>query len=301
MFRRSLLISTAFASGMAGAAYASDPLGSLPQMGAPAVDGVNLKADFFLGAIRERTLLGSSSGAIGGASASFTMPVGHSFGLQLDGVVAGRDGDPKIGGAAHLFWRRPDQGLFGLYGSAKGFEGGDASRLRGGLEGEFYAGRFTLSGVAGYERTNAPSVTVGAIPGFNIVDLGGRSRVFAMTDASYYAHDNWKLSAGYRYISGVHVGALGTEYMFQSQGGAAYSVFLEGRVGENRYAAAWGGLRVYIGASDKSLLRRHREDDPRNWLTEDVYAPRGVDQGRVATKYSAIKLPCGCGPFLCDP
>lgn len=297
MFRHSLLISTALASGVAGAASAAEPLASPPQFALPAVDGVNVKGDLFFGASRERTLLGTATPPVGGAAGSFTMPLGHSFGLQVDGVAASKDGEPVVGGAAHLFWRRPDLGLFGLYGSAKSFDAQDVTRVRAGAEGEVYAGRFTLSGVAGYERTNAPAATVGAIPGFNILDLGGRTNFFAMANASFYAHDNWKLTAGYRYIAGIHAGALGTEYMFRSNAGAAYSVFLEGRAGENRYAAVWGGLRVYFGQRDKTLIRRHREDDPANWLMEDVYGPRGVRQGSQAIKPPPV---CSCGPCYPD-
>lgn len=39
----------------------------------------------------------------------------------------------------------------------------------------------------------------------------------------------------------------------------------EGRVGEDSYHGVWGGVRFYFGQKDKTLIRRHREDDPTNW------------------------------------
>ncbi len=190
-----------------------------------------------------------------------SLPLGHSFGLQIDGLLGLRDGEFAGGGAAHLFWRRPDQGLIGAYGSLFRHGAQDVTRSRLGLEGELYLGRVTLVGLAGYEHTSGPNGLAGVIPGFNVFNTGSESRFFGLANFNYYATDNWKFTVGYRYTSGISVGALGTEYLFQSGSGNAVALFLEGRVGENKYAAAWGGLRVYFGAKDKPLIRRHREDD----------------------------------------
>ena len=46
------------------------------------------------------------------------------------------------------------------------------------------------------------------------------------------------------------------------------SLFVEGRAGD--YTGVWGGLRFYFGQSDKSLIRRHREDDPIEWTPESL-------------------------------
>ena len=40
------------------------------------------------------------------------------------------------------------------------------------------------------------------------------------------------------------------------------ALFAEGRIGEDDYHGVWGGIRFYFGQKDKSLIRRHREDDP---------------------------------------
>lgn len=118
-------------------------------------------------------------------------------------------------------------------------------------------GRVTLVGLADFERTNASSRFVGVIPGFNVFDFGSRSRFFN-ANLNFYADDNWRISIGHRFTAGIHAGAVGTEYLFRSGGGTAMSAFLEGRAGQNRYAAVWGGFRVYFGAKDKTLIRRLR-------------------------------------------
>jgi len=33
-------------------------------------------------------------------------------------------------------------------------------------------------------------------------------------------------------------------------------------VGDNEFATVYGGIRFYFGGPEKSLIRRHREDDP---------------------------------------
>jgi len=46
------------------------------------------------------------------------------------------------------------------------------------------------------------------------------------------------------------------------------SAFVEGRVGENNNNSVWGGLKLYFGPTDKSLVARHRRDDPGNYTTD---------------------------------
>ena len=37
---------------------------------------------------------------------------------------------------------------------------------------------------------------------------------------------------------------------------------LDGRLGEDGYTSVMAGVSLYFGGEDKSLIRRHREDDP---------------------------------------
>ena len=46
---------------------------------------------------------------------------------------------------------------------------------------------------------------------------------------------------------------------------------------------ALGGARVYIGMPDKSLIRRHREDDPAGLLPDDLYSVVGDSHCPIGT------------------
>ncbi len=171
-----------------------------------------------------------------------SVPLAHSFGLQLDGVI-GQIASKTYGhGAGHLFWRDPAIGLLGGYTSWTVWDSIDS--YRSGVEGEYYAGRFTASGVLGYE--------------WGDVDNG----VFSIEDLSFYANDDFKLSVGHRFSKEIgHSLALGAEYQFLKTRNVGYAAFVDGRIGENDYQSIFAGIRLYFG-QDKSLIRRHREDDP---------------------------------------
>lgn len=68
----------------------------------------------------------------------------------------------------------------------------------------------------------------------------------------------------HRHIAERHATALGGEFQLpQTLLDHGVSNFAEHRIGEDDYKGIWAGARIYLGDS-KSLLRRHREDDPRN-------------------------------------
>jgi hypothetical protein len=52
-------------------------------------------------------------------------------------------------------------------------------------------------------------------------------------------------------------------------------------VGEDDHSTVWVGLRFYLGGEDKSLIRRHREDDPNDpapGLSQLAASGTGVQQ-----------------------
>ncbi len=254
----------------------------------PAVDGINGKISGFGGWLDNggRDIFVTPAGAafalptpnrsqgLFGANGSISIPLGQRFGLQIDGQASSARGAFVGGGAAHLFTRDPAVGLLGLYGSAtrnNAFGGSNIYRLGG--EAEAYFGRFTISGTAGWEQTQSGSRFVGTVPGFNVFDLGGRrSRFYDMVDLSFYPTDNWKVSVGHRFVGGNHMAAFGTEYLVSLGGGTAASAFVEGRIGDRNNRAVFGGLTIYFGQKDKTLIRRHREDDPPNRLIDDMFS-----------------------------
>ncbi len=213
-----------------------------PRSSLPAVDGINGKLSFEHGI--------DGDGSLGGTG-SLTVPLGHAFGFQLDVGVVDREHDTLddatvYRGAAHLFWRDPSKGLIGLFGDYIHFdlyEGFDV--YAGGVEAAVYFDRLTLHGVVG--------VTEG-----DFVD----SEFFSRARLTFYPTDDLSIHVGHAYAHDEHRMLFGAEWGFAGRAGAATSLFLQGDLAEDGDTSMLAGLRLYLGQRDKSLIRRHREDDP---------------------------------------
>ncbi len=252
-----------FALGLGTAVSAAD-LGSIaPAPGAPPVDdlpavsGINGKVSGFGG--WENYDLGTDGGLFG-VDGSFSIPLGQMFGFQADGMISSLDGNFIGGTAGHLFWRNPAAGLVGLYGSWVTRDDSGVDTWRIGVEGEFYSGPITIQGVVGYEGAD--------VPAFILLD---DEDVFAYADLAYYATPVLRVAAGYRRLNGLDMAALGAEWQLPTDFIGGTSLFAEGRIGEDDYVSVWAGLRVYLSAENKTLIRRHREDDPFDWLSNNIF------------------------------
>lgn len=257
MKHRDLFVTTALVSGMlcSATAYGADlyleGTPAEPTM-IPAVSGVNGKLAISGGEFDDDTF-GTLTGAI-------SVPLGMRYGLQADGILGTRDGEFVGGGAAHLFWRDPTTGLLGLYGSYTHREDFDGSVSRLGVEAEYYWNNWTAKTLVGAEFVDAGSQFAEPDDDF-----------FAFTDIAYYLNDDFEVSVGHRYTADRNALALGVEYQLdQDVFSSGVSLFAEGRIGEDDYQAVWGGIRVYFG-DEKSLMRRHREDDPDGYGDEDLF------------------------------
>ena len=225
-------------------ALASEPTQAPERAGQslPAVDGANSKLSF-IGAVD-----GSETfGAVG----AVTVPLGHQFGLQFDGAAANVDAGPigdigVVGGAAHLFWRDPSKGLIGGYtklSHADVFGGLTTFSLA--AEVAVYRGRLTVEGIAG-------------VSGGDV-----ETDFLSIAMAKYYVTDQLALQIGHAYQHSQHALLMGAEWALPSSKGATTaSLFVNGHVTETGYSGALAGLRFYFGQHDKTLIRRHREDDP---------------------------------------
>jgi len=220
--------------------------------GACAVSQVNGKISADAGQTRDAGRKGrknkSRKGGLFQGAASLSIPLNCSYGFQLDAAVGSLDGKSTGGAAAHAFTRNPDSYLLGAYGEYSAVGNNDI--WRAGAEAEYYLNNITLSGLVGYENSNRTS-----------------GDVFAAVDAALYATENFRITAGYRRFLDIDAAAFGAEYQFT---GSAASVFVSGQVGDKKHRTVLAGLRFYFGGTDKSLIRRHREDDPFNRLNELV-------------------------------
>jgi len=224
----------------------------------PAVDGINAKIDGFGGG-------GNHTNGFYGTSGSLSVPLAQQWGLQIDGGVGSDKGTGAYGGAGHLFWRDPSIGLLGAYGSYSHWNGIETATFghisantgRFAAEGEYYCSRWTLSGLVGVETVSVNAAVVSGLPALSVPN-----RFFDSISASYYVTDNFKLSAGHLYTFDTHFLTWGSEYGVALGGGRMASLFAEGWIGEHGNNGVLAGLRVYFGQHDKSLIDRHRQDDP---------------------------------------
>jgi hypothetical protein len=258
----------------------------VPETQMPAVDGANWKAGGLGGTLADRALYAFQG--------SYSLPLGYTYGLQLD-AIAGSYDDRFVGAAAaHLFTRDPSRGLLGLFASVTHwdrFGGLNVGHFAG--EFEIYYGRWTLQAVAGVETGNSGSQTVGnLIESFDIP-----TRFFDKVNLAYYLNDNWKAFVGHRYVGGKNALALGSEYALRINGPTMGALFVEGRIGEEDFKGIWGGVRFYTGQKDKTLIQRHRQDDPIEWNPETLF---GITNNQQNTTVPPSNKKPPCPEFPCN-
>lgn len=263
----------------------------------PAVDGLNGKLDVFGGAGQSNALSINSIGAlspytsvyslnwngIGGAVGTVTVPLGHKFGGQID-LGSGAFGDRANGsGAGHLFWRDPDYGLAGIYGS--GFYSsvyGGATQWNAAGEFERFIGPITARGLLGIQ--GFAFNTISAENQYFVLVQTPRQpdRFFDKLQLTYYPLDDLALSLGHIYTRGFNGIHGEIEYLLSEFRGTptAPAVYISASYGWNDSSNVMAGLRVYFGNHDKSLIRRHREDDPKTDALTNMFAFIAAGQQR---------------------
>ena len=248
MAARSQFWAIAFGATLAVALLAG-PTVDAAWAGDAAVSDVNFKVSGFGGQLNP----GDGARGLGGIAASLTLPAGHSFGLQFDGAFAKVGGDDFYDAGAHLFWRDPGQGLFGLYaGYAHLNTLGGLTTRRIGVETERYSGKLTFEGAVGYENGDAAN------------------GVYGHAKLDYYWTPNLMTSSGFTY-EGAGYYSSKAEYQIRSDDSASVSLFANSDWHANDNYQVLGGLKIAFGKS-MSLIDRHRKQDPANYLDPDLIA-----------------------------
>ncbi len=261
--------------------FSDKPIAWVPSSG-PAVDGLNGKLDIFGGSVARHGFYGTSGSA--------TVPVAREYGVQFDGMLGSYRNSFLGAAGVHAFWRDPGRGLLGVYGSYAYLDRLGGARVgHFGIEGAVYLGRWAFEGVLGVESGNSVTGTIAGVT--ETIDL--KTRAFDRLDVAYYATDNLRLSIGHRYLGGRNLLALGGEWAFATPRNTMASLFAEARLGNSDSSSAWAGLRVYFGQHQKTLIRRHREDDPLNGLSDQAAA-----FGNASGSSPANTITCGPGQRL---
>lgn len=177
---------------------------------------------------------------------ALSTPLDCLYGLQIDGLVAQSHGDTTLAAGVHLFARDPQRYLLGFYGDISSSDVSDSARL--GVEGELYFDKLTLSGAGGWENN----------------EVFSDDKYFGIGQLSFYPNNNLKLSAGIAHTSGESFATFGSEWQPQS---SPVSLFAQGATNGDDFHSINGGIRIHFGGEQKSLIRRHREDDPDIFLS----------------------------------
>jgi hypothetical protein len=209
-----------------------------------AVSGVNAKASGSGGFFDSD----ANDGERVQGEASLSLPLGCLLGLQLDAGFGDLGGDDAGGVAAHLFMRDPNQYLLGAYGSYSVIDGVDVWRV--GAEAQLYLDNISFEALAGFENADVTS-----------------DDFFTASNVAFYPTDDLRLSLGYQHFQEVDAATAGFEWQVDGLG-LPVSLFANGAVGDNHFATAYAGVTLYFGGEEKSLIRRHREDDPDNAVME---------------------------------
>lgn len=201
------------------------------------------------------------------AKGAISVPLSQQFGLQLDAGYLGSEvdftgGTPAIsdrdltayGIGGHFFWRDSNKGLLGLYAdyvdyelenSPAGFNEFSTSRLA--VEGEAYLENVTFKALVGVDN-------------LDVGTLGDEDFFAASGGIDYYLNENFMLSAGVRHSFDQTAGVVGMEALL-NEDGVATSAFAEAAFAEDASSVSVG-LKFYLAKNPKTLINRHREDDP---------------------------------------
>jgi opacity protein-like surface antigen len=225
----------------------------------PAVSAFNGKLEGGAGYADSDSEDGEFSWEAGG---SLSFPLGCLLGIQLDAGASERFNDTQIGGVVHLFTRDPESYLLGVTGGA--FDGENATLYAVGPEAELYLGNFSLEAWGGYLNVDPDND-------------GSEDTGFIIADGAFYLTDDFRVSIGGKIIDDYEAVRGGFEYQFSE---SPLSLYAEAEYGDDETFEVLGGLKFYFGGEDKSLIRRHREDDPRNRSLRvfDLFLA-GIDDG----------------------
>jgi hypothetical protein len=240
----------------------------------PAVSAPNGKIEFDAGVLSQ-----PSPSFLGRVAGTITVPVGQQFGIQFDAAAAISPGFTSSA-ALHAFTRDPASYLIG--GTLGVVRTPGATIVAAGPEAEGYFDRWTLEAWGGV----AIAHPTGVAP--------ARVAPFAMADLAYYLTDDARLSVGVSSLDGYNALQLGGEYLFEDFD-APVSLTAETRIGQDGAWRITGGLRIYFGPEHKSLIRRHREDDPSDRSTALAIAANGRTTTGAAPPASASPGGPGAG------
>jgi hypothetical protein len=208
----------------------------------PAVSAPNGKFEFDAGALSV-----PAPRFMGRAAGTLTLPLGERFGVQADFSAATAPGFTTTA-AFHVFTRDPAAYLIG--GTLGFVRSPGALVVAAGPEAELYRDRWTLEAWAGVAMVH-PSASA-----------PNRFGPFVLANVGYYVTDDWRVGIGLSSLDGYNSLEISSEYLLRDFD-VPLALTGAARVGQDGAVRVLAGLRGYLSPDpNKSLIDRHREDDP---------------------------------------
>jgi hypothetical protein len=280
MTKQALKLGTAICGTLGFAFFASAMAADFDAVRNAAVSAPNGKIEIYGG---DAGLNGFNDSMLFRGGASFSVPVGDMFGIQADVAAANVFNDTLYGGTLHAFTRDPSSHLFGFAGGAGWSSVANFQYF--GPEAELYLGNITFQAYGGYFNLNKNGVNT--------------NNPFAFCGFSLYATPDLMFKIGASSVANFNSAHAGMEWQISDTMPVSFT--LDGRIGNSGFAQASAGLKFYFGGTQKSLIRRHREDDPPN-RSLDIFNGAGnafsKPAGEVPPDYSG---PCPSGEHDIDP
>lgn len=162
----------------------------------------------------------------------------------------------------------------GLTGSATRFDNLDVRRF--GAEAEGYFGDFTLRARAGHQNGDF------------------KDGSYYSAGARWYANSNLMFGIAGEHAVDRSIGHLTAEWQISTPSLPGLAVFLDAAKGSNSFDQTLVGVRYYFG-SNKTLIQRHRQDDPDSLLGDSLISNQQQYRQRQQAAAAAT------GPAVCPP
>ncbi|SDR34654.1 hypothetical protein [Pseudovibrio sp. Tun.PSC04-5.I4] len=192
---------------------------------------INTRITAAFGAL-EGKLLGIATGTV-------AFGQGPGFASQFDVSAGGTKDYGLYSATGRMGFRRQDYNYFGVVASASQINGSAGSIGYLGAETQLHFDNLSLDGLVGVQMIDDNGALMGGVT------------------ASYYASENARFYAGYRYLRENHIYAMGMEFRADSQAANGLTMFADLRSERLEDAAVMAGVRFSF-ADAQTLVEENR-------------------------------------------
>ncbi|KZK89889.1 hypothetical protein PsW64_00517 [Pseudovibrio sp. W64] len=179
---------------------------------------------------------------------------GPGFASQFDATAGGTKDYGFYAGTGRMGFRTQDYNYFGVVGSAAQINGGAGSFGYVGAEAQVHFENLSVDGLIGVQM---------------IDDTGS---VMGGATASYYASENARFYAGYRYLRDSHIYAMGMEFKPGTETANGMTMFADLRSEKLENASIMAGVRFSF-ADAQTLVEESRGTFVNNSYILDALLP----------------------------